>query len=45
MPARQVGWVGRAGEPLTAKGDGRYVCPRTGAGYREESGRLTELPT
>jgi len=45
VPARQVGWVGRAGEPLTAKGDGRYVCRRTGAGYREENGRLTELPT
>ena len=44
VPARQAGWVGRAGEPLVAKGDGRYVCPRTGTAYREEAGRLTELP-
>ncbi|MEV4543767.1 acyltransferase [Micromonospora echinaurantiaca] len=44
VPARRVGWVGRAGEPLVAKGDGRYVCPRTGAEYHEAAGRLTELP-
>ncbi|WP_433532691.1 acyltransferase [Micromonospora sp. CA-263727] len=43
VPARRVRWVGRAGEPLVAKGDGQYVCPRTGAEYREEAGRLTEL--
>jgi UDP-2-acetamido-3-amino-2,3-dideoxy-glucuronate N-acetyltransferase len=42
VPARRVGWVGRAGEPLVAKGDGRYVCPRTGAEYREDADRLTE---
>ncbi len=43
VPARRVGWVGRAGEPLVAKGDERWVCPRTGAEYREDEGRLTEL--
>ncbi|MEV1333395.1 acyltransferase [Micromonospora costi] len=43
VPARRVGWVGRAGEPLVAKGDGRYVCPRTGAEYQEDAGLLTEL--
>lgn len=43
VPARRVGWVGRAGEPLAAKGDGRWICPRSGAEYREDAGRLTEL--
>jgi acetyltransferase-like isoleucine patch superfamily enzyme len=41
VPARQVGWVGRAGVPLERKGDGRYVCPRTGEAYLESDGRLT----
>ena len=31
VPARRVGWVGRAGVPLAAKGDGIWVCPETGA--------------
>ena len=44
VPARRVGWVGRAGRPLTARGDGVWVCPATGAGYRETDGRLTEDP-
>ncbi|MFC0532177.1 acyltransferase [Phytohabitans kaempferiae] len=43
VPARRVGWVGRAGVPLVAKGDGRFVCPRTGAEYAEASGLLTEV--
>ncbi len=42
VPARRVGWVGRAGHPLTAKDD-RWVCPQTGAEYRESGGTLTEL--
>jgi UDP-2-acetamido-3-amino-2,3-dideoxy-glucuronate N-acetyltransferase len=42
VPARRVGWVGRAGVPLQAKGEGRFVCPRTGAGYLETDGLLTE---
>ncbi|WBB69589.1 acyltransferase [Micromonospora sp. WMMD812] len=45
VPARRVGWVGLAGEPLVAKGGGGYVCPRTGAEYREDAGRLTEVPS
>jgi UDP-2-acetamido-3-amino-2,3-dideoxy-glucuronate N-acetyltransferase len=44
VPARRIGWVGRAGVPLVAKGDGRYVCPATGAEYREVDGRLAEFP-
>ncbi|HEY0536012.1 MAG TPA: acyltransferase [Actinoplanes sp.] len=43
VPARRVGWVGRAGRPLTAKGDGVWVCPGTGAEYREHDGGLTEI--
>ena len=42
VPARRVGWVGRAGRPLTAQGDGTWVCPATGAEYTETDGRLTE---
>src|SRR5918994_5610935 len=42
VPARRVGWVGRAGEPLVAKGEGRFVCPRTGGEYLESAGQLTE---
>ena len=43
VPARRVGWVGRAGQPLTAKGAGVWVCPATGAEYAEAGGRLTEV--
>jgi acetyltransferase-like isoleucine patch superfamily enzyme len=43
VPGRRIGWVGRAGVPLRANGDGRFVCPRTGVAYREREGRLTEL--
>lgn len=42
VPARRVGWVGRAGRPLVAKDDGLWVCPETGAKYVEAQGRLTE---
>jgi acetyltransferase-like isoleucine patch superfamily enzyme len=42
VPARRVGWVGRAGRPLTAKGDGTWICPQTGAEYTETDGLLTE---
>jgi acetyltransferase-like isoleucine patch superfamily enzyme len=43
VPARRMGWVGRAGVPLTEKGAGQFVCPRTGAEYLESNGLLTEL--
>jgi len=41
-PARQVGWVGKAGQPLAPLGDGRYRCPVTGATYVESDGTLSE---
>ncbi|MFI5937452.1 acyltransferase [Actinoplanes sp. NPDC051494] len=42
VPARRVGWVGRAGHPLRAAGAGLWVCPETGAEYHETDGRLIE---
>jgi UDP-2-acetamido-3-amino-2,3-dideoxy-glucuronate N-acetyltransferase len=41
VPARRIGWVGKAGAPLRQEGD-RWVCPQTGATYTETDGRLTE---
>jgi acetyltransferase-like isoleucine patch superfamily enzyme len=36
VPARQVGWVGRAGRRLEeVDGEGTWACPKTGALYRE----------
>ncbi|MDI6101719.1 acyltransferase [Actinoplanes sp. NEAU-A12] len=42
VPARRVGWVGRAGRPLVAKGDNTWLCEATGAEYTESDGLLTE---
>jgi acetyltransferase-like isoleucine patch superfamily enzyme len=44
VPARRIGWMGRAGFPLEPAGDGRYRCPRTGALHEERDGSLVELP-
>jgi acetyltransferase-like isoleucine patch superfamily enzyme len=41
VPARRIGWVGRAGERLQADGPGRWRCPRTGELYNERDGVLT----
>ena len=36
VPARQIGWVGRAGRRLeAADSDGTWTCPKTGAVYSE----------
>ena len=40
VPARRIGWVGRAGVPLTGAGDGRWHCPQTGEQYTETGGLL-----
>lgn len=45
VPARQVGWVGRAGVPLVAIGPDRFRCPRTGASYVVTDGVLCEETT
>ena len=40
VPARRIGWVGRAGRPLERDGE-EWVCPVTGERYREEGETLT----
>ncbi|MDT3724459.1 acyltransferase [Streptomyces sp. DSM 41972] len=42
VPARQTGWVGRAGHKLVQKEAGVWQCPETGALYDEKDGVLTE---
>ena len=45
VPARRIGWVGRAGQRLVqdpADPSG-WVCPATGARYREDEGVLHEV--
>jgi acetyltransferase-like isoleucine patch superfamily enzyme len=43
VPANRIGWVGRAGVPLTADGDGTWTCPQTGEKYLESNDTLTEV--
>lgn len=40
VPARRIGWVGRAGERLTEQGGGKWRCPRTGELYEQLNGSL-----
>ncbi|MFF4757120.1 acyltransferase [Streptomyces sp. NPDC001292] len=42
VPARQTGWVGRAGHKLVQQEAGVWQCPQTGALYDEEDGVLSE---
>jgi acetyltransferase-like isoleucine patch superfamily enzyme len=44
VPARRVGWVGRAGERLVEREEepGVWECPRTGALHDEKDGVLVE---
>lgn len=45
-PAKRIGWVGRAGHPLRAEDNSRWVCPVTGAHYMQtDDNTLTELET
>jgi acetyltransferase-like isoleucine patch superfamily enzyme len=39
-PARQIGWVGRAGLRLVETSQGRWRCPQTGEFYEEKGGAL-----
>lgn len=41
VPARRVGWVGKAGAPLRQEGE-HWVCPLTGQTYAETDGVLAE---
>lgn len=42
VPARRVGWVGRAGRPLELR-SGEWVCPVSGDCYAETDGVLAPL--
>lgn len=41
VPARRIGWVGKAGVPLTAEGE-KWICPVTKDVYIEEGSNLKE---
>jgi len=43
VPARRIGWVGRAGSKLTADGTAKWRCPETGESYQQAGERLTLL--
>jgi UDP-2-acetamido-3-amino-2,3-dideoxy-glucuronate N-acetyltransferase len=40
VPARRIGWVGKAGRPLTTSDGHRWTCPETGERYSESGGEL-----
>ncbi|KQM81589.1 acyltransferase [Agromyces sp. Leaf222] len=42
VPARRIGWVGRAGVPLVEGPPGVWVCPSTGQRHHEVDGVLAE---
>ncbi|MET1156823.1 DapH/DapD/GlmU-related protein [Arthrobacter sp.] len=42
VPAKRLGWVGKAGFPLALEGD-VWVCPMTGAQYEEHNEKLREV--
>ena len=46
VPARRIGWVGRAGVQLKKESDNLWVCPKTGERYKHRDESLTfELGT
>ncbi|MGH3630337.1 MAG: acyltransferase [Sciscionella sp.] len=42
VPARRIGWVGKAGAPLRRHGE-HWVCPLTGRHYTETTDSLQEV--
>ena len=40
VPARRIGWVGRAGVRLSSAGDSQWRCPETGELFTETDGTL-----
>jgi UDP-2-acetamido-3-amino-2,3-dideoxy-glucuronate N-acetyltransferase len=42
VPARRIRWVGHAGVPLEAAGEGLWRCPQTGRTYVEQDETLQE---
>ncbi|MGN6160917.1 MAG: acyltransferase [Marmoricola sp.] len=45
VPAKRLGWVGRAGVPLESRGDGTWICPQTGETYVESNETLEPTDT
>ena len=45
VPARRIGWVGRAGRPLVEEESGRFRCPATDERYTEVGGVLVREVT
>lgn len=43
VPARRIGWVGRACQRLVETGPGRWRCPQTGELYGENGGTLAPI--
>lgn len=43
VPARQVGWVGRAGRPLEELAPGRWRCPATGHEFVVSGNTLVDV--
>lgn len=41
VPAKRIGWVGRAGVRLTESATGEWTCPQTGETYTEADGVLS----
>jgi acetyltransferase-like isoleucine patch superfamily enzyme len=44
VPARRIGWVGKAGVTLVPDGDSGWRCPETGVLFTETNGTLAEDP-
>lgn len=40
VPAKRIGWVGKAGVPLTEERPGQWLCPATSSRYVEIEGML-----
>jgi len=40
VPARRIGWVGEAGQPLQDAGNGTWTCPATGTHYLQDGDTL-----
>ena len=43
VPARRIGWVGRAGRRLLDQEDGTLVCPDTGDRFHQHGGTVTVI--
>lgn len=44
VPARRIGWVGRAGVPLVHRGGSLWECPESGENYIQDGETLSPQP-